>query len=173
MVGLSKEQKCAISVLEQHKPNILHHTLLKNAQHISCKTLALLPTGFVATSCTPIEKTCLPREQTWCWNQSNTKVEVILSDGTPVVFRKISPKKIDSRIVTPSYKLWIFQLQQTSDSPRLDFIWCEKGYDSVRTTTRSVDTEIGPVFPDQLSLEVLSFLRPFVEPEVAKAFGWD
>ena len=164
--SLTKEQKKAIATLLGY---IVHfHALRANAAAIR-RDEPMLQTGFIATSYFPFLKTNLPRvPRNWVWNQSNAKVLVELNDKSVVTFRKVSPKKKNSvQEKAPSYKVWLFQVEYKTKQDEY-YLWCEKG----RELGEGVDTEIGTVFPQDVSTESLSFLRVFVEDSTAVELGW-
>ena len=132
---------------------------------------ALLNTDFRAISVIPFDKTSLPRESHWSWNQSNAKICVRGDDGSLVTFRKISPRKRYSNLTAPNFKIWLFHVQKMSDmiSQELHFLWCEKGTAPI---TNGIHTEIGLVFPEQLTLNSFAFLAPFVDSSLATELGW-
>ena len=167
---MSREQKVAFSILHQHWQNFDGLTQLGSNMK---RTAPLLHTNFVASSYYPIEKTNIPCEPYWCWNQSNAKVVVQVDAFTTVTFRKVSTKKKSSSCLpAPSYKIWLFEID-SSAAPSQYFLWCEKGTLNVETSPRAgVKTEIGTIFPEALSIQSFAFLRPFVEEQVADEFGW-
>ena len=138
-----------------------------NAQEIK-KDAPLLRSGFFAYSNVPFQKTNIPHEQHWAWNQSNAKISVPLHDDKVLTFRKISPRKRYNDNPAPYFKVWLYQVQNP-DSTDDYLLWCEKGDDLPST---GVKTEIGFIFPEQLTTASLSFLKPFVDTETAIELGW-
>ena len=169
---LTPEQKNAYATFMQYKLKL--HSLLHLSAMIN-KDKTLLPTNFVAASYKPFLKANLPREQHWTWNQSNAKVSVRVDDTTLVTFRKINPKKRNGASKAPSFKVWLYQIHTEYDSDQY-FLWCEKGVDTALFTLPSnfngVSTEIGTIFPQQISIESLSFLHPFTDTQTAIELGW-
>ena len=163
---LTREQRNALKVLVENLPNM--QTYIPNSDQLQ-KYGPLLKTNFMAASMTPINKTTLPRQQHWSWNQSNAKVIFDISENTTVTFRKMSTKSNVNSTNTPSCKLWMFEVQSKWQEP-IFFLWCEKGADEEPI---GIDTEIGRIYPERISTESLSFLKPFVEEGVAEQLGWE
>ena len=172
--GLAREQQKALKIFVQYRPKL--HSLLHNATHVN-RTSPLLNTNFVASSFKSFQKAKLPREQHWVWNQSNAKVSVRIDSQTVLTFRKISPRKRAGVAAAPSFKIWLFHIQNAAQVDQY-FLWCEKGEDVLPTPqpmispTHGISTEIGTIFPQQLSMDSFSFLEPFVDPQTAREFGW-
>ena len=164
MTELAREQKEALNQFI-HLSNRFRYV----QSNISRKQ-GLLPSGFVLASCSPTKLCEIPREKTWIWNQSNKKITVRLDAFTLVTLRKISPRKKYSNLVAPSFKIWLFHQQTTNQEDRY-YMWCEKGVEEYKTPT-GVYTEIGTVYPHQLTIESLSFLKPFAETKLAEELGW-
>ena len=168
-VPLTKEQKLAISVLQQHSQHF--EKLLDNTQFLK-KNGPLLKTNFMAASHFRFKKATFPAQYFWFWNQSNTKIQVKLDAVTTVTFRKFSTnKKASSTVVAPSFKIWLFEVDWRTSAPRF-FLWCEKGVAEQEQSTQGVLTDIGMIFPETLSVSALAFLRPFVAENVADELGW-
>src|SRR3990167_7539592 len=168
MTQMTKEQQKALAVLLKNLPNF--HSFTHNCYRIN-KTGALLPTNFIAASYEPISKTSIPRENFWSWNQSNAKIIVKAGQQTTITFRKISTKKdVNCSANAPSCKIWLYEVASLWGLPQY-FLWCERGASpsmlSSSSNVKGIKTEIGTIFPDQLSTESLSFLRPFVDDELA------
>src|SRR3990167_8735151 len=100
------------------------------------KNSPLLPSGFVAHSHIPFDKTKIPREKFWAWNQSNRKKTVQLTSSMVVTFRKITPRKRYSDQTAPKFKIWVYHCQSLN-SPDQYYLWCEKGAGG------GIETEIG------------------------------
>ena len=164
-IRLSKEQENALETFRQYLPRLpdiaSKGVLLK-------KSGPALQTGFVAANTVPFKKTKLPRESHWAWNQSNAKISVRLNCGTLVTFRKISPRKRLSA-KAPFYKIWLYHIHNEKD---LYFLWCEKGEENKENQITGVMTEIGEIYPQELSLSAFSFLRPFLDADTATSLGW-
>ena len=164
---LSREQQRAFAVFLQYRAK------LHNLVHLSCKVrpkAPLLPTDFIASSYQEFQKANLPREDYWTWNQSNAKVMIKVDAQCTVTLRKVSPIKLGLECA-PSYKIWLYNVCALS-SPDQFFLWCEKGEDEIEVTSNGINTEIGTIFPHQVSLDQLSFLHPFVDKQTAIEFGW-
>src|SRR3990167_826981 len=160
--ALTKEQKVAYSVLQQNWQNI--DKLLMGSQTLK-RNGPLLKTNFVGFSFYPIEKTTIPVDNYWCWNQSNAKVSVQIDMFTTITFRKVSTKKkSSSTLPAPSFKIWLFEIESMISASKY-FIWCEKGVTEQMDYIphKGVYTEIGTIFPEALNINNFSFLRPFVE----------
>ena len=166
MVNLSREQLRAfnsyLSISKEHFP------ILQASCYQLTKCGALLPTDFRAGSLFPFEKTSLPREPHWAWNQSNAKVCVRGTNNELVTFIKITPRRRFLDLLAPNFKIWLFHAHYPSQD--LYFLWCEKGL--VPPMENGISTEIGMVFPEELTLGSLAFLAPFVDPLVARELGW-
>ena|SRR3990167_8729419 len=164
MADLSREQNRALTVFLDNC-----HSLSSYQDNLSRlkKNGAPLPTGFKAYSKQPFAKTKIPREKPWVWNQSNSKVSFNLPDGYVVTFRKISPRKKFQDLKAPSYKIWMYHIfNVTKGHTNEYFMWCERGCEGVAT-------EIGVIFPQELTTDALSFLTVFIEcPKVKKELGW-
>ena|SRR3990167_5071692 len=172
--ALSPEQQNAFQIYVEHRDKL--HTLLHFTTYIK-NTPSLLPSNFVAASYYPYKKSKLPREPHWAWNQSNAKVTV-KDDDEIITMRKISPRKKSGVAVAPSFKIWLFQIQQPT-LPEQFFLWCEKGVEGETPTTNittngneGITTEIGVIYPNQISVDSLSFLAPFIDEKCAEEFGW-
>lgn len=167
---LSREQEKAMNTFLQYKSKL--QDLVKSDYQFK-KNANLIETGFVIASYTPFRKSKLPREKHWAWNQSNAKITVKLPDNMVVTFRKISPRRRLPQ-PTPSYKIWLYHLQE----PELYFLWCEKGaqkkvnLNAVCALDEGIDTEIGIIYPQCISVSSLSFLSPYVDEKVAQELGW-
>ena len=174
---LSKEQENALVSLRQHLP-ILQELL--NKVVTLKKSGSLIKTGYVAASTVPFKKIKLPRESHWAWNQSNAKISVRLNCGTLVTYCKISPRKrLNEK--APFFKIWLYHLHAEKD---VYFLWCEKGEEGVEIRKAAVEdyqvggmagvmTEIGEIYPQELSLSAFSFLRPFLDDDTAATYlGW-
>ena len=174
---LTKEQRIALSVLQKHYSQI--HQLIRLSKTLQ-KDQPLLRTNFVHASHHNISPAELPRESDWCWNQSNAKIRMELSPAVTVTMRKISPRNRNTKyhpILLPQFKVWIFAIESLT-SPDIHFLWVEKGVDtSVPVETMQefcggIETPIGTVHPERLSLHSLSFLVSFIDNKVAAELGW-
>ena len=165
---MSKEQQKALTVVLQ---NLNHmESKLKYSECIR-KNGALLPTDFMAASREPILKTNIPRESYWSWNQSNARISYHVNERTTITFRKVSTKKdVEYLSNVPSGKIWLYDIS-TMWEPTYYFLWCERGVTPTGSHS-GIKTEIGVIFPDQLSAQCLSFLRPYVDEELAVELGW-
>lgn len=164
--SLSPEQEKAVFTFLHHKDNL--HRLLHNASRLAPNG-ELLPSNFVAASFKPLTKCILPRGPNWCWNQSNAKVTIKLDQKTTVTIRKVSTRKRFGDEKPPSFKLWLYHIHT---QPEQYFLWSEKGASQSLVVHKGFDTAIGTIFPQELSIESLSFLSPFVDEETARELGW-
>ena|SRR3990167_1340449 len=161
MHQLSREQTVAINVFLAQKPHI--PSLLMKGGDISYYT------GFMAARYSEYKLAQLPAGKHWTWNQSNARVAVQIDPNTLVVLKKVSPRlRIpNSGHQVPSYKVWIVWVKCATYE--YYFLWCEKGDEPGKVC---VETEIGPVYPEQISVESLSFLLPFIDDKSARELGW-
>ena|SRR3990167_8845883 len=157
--NLSREQSIAIQKYKENRDRFYraldHPFLCKKKQ-------PLLDTDFIAASRQPFKKSKLPREDGWCWNQSNAKATVIV-DGELIDFRKISPRKKTKSAKAPFFKIWLYHSVHND----FHFLWCEKGEDKA-----GINTEIGRIFPHQIELNNLAFLKPFIDEQIALELNW-
>ena len=177
MNKLSREQARAF---EQYQTLLGYNfaSLQENCQFLK-RSFDLLQAGFVAGSDVSFAITKIPKENHWCWNQSNAKITMRVNNETLVTFRKLSPRRryfVDATI--PHYKIWIFHTQSNIENERY-YLWCETGVnsgkelESQRIPKRNgTETEIGLIYPELLTVESLSFLKPFIERDIAKELGW-
>lgn|SRR3990167_1444012 len=170
---LTREQRTALCKCLENIKNA--EELFKQNDGLTRRS-ALLPTNFMAFSKVPISKMQIPHETSWSWNQSNTKVVVKLEEVL-VTFRKISPRRLGnaSSNKSPSYKVWLYQLDFVGEDKCLYALWCEKGVEQEEESSiesQGINTPIGTIYPDKISLQSLSFLRPYVAEETAAELGW-
>ena len=158
---LTKEQIRALNIYEFNKDKFKQ--LLNSNPNNIYKSNSLLTTNFIAASRSAFVKSKLPRESTWSWNQSNSKATVNIG-GELLSLRKISPRNrvSGSNEKLPPFKIWLYH--EVSDDTH--YLWCEKGEEL------GVETEIGRIYPNEVSLSMLSFLSSFVDTETAKELGW-
>ena len=161
MQKLTREQSRAFEVLQSNL-EVLEKSI-DNCSRLKKKG-SLLETDFKAYSTTPFKKTKIPREKHWSWNQSNAKVCVIQpeADGGVITLRKITPRKKYQDRPVPKFKIWLYHIS-TSNS---HFLWCEQGVNA------GVITAIGIIFPENVTVESLSFLSIYVNEETAVDLGW-
>ena len=157
--NLSREQSVAIQKFKENKERF--YGALE--RQFSCKKKhPLLETDFIAACHQPFKKAKLPREEGWCWNQSNAKAAVMV-EGKLINFRKISPRKKSKSGKAPFFKIWLYH----SVHEDLHFLWCEKGEDRA-----GINTEIGRIFPHRIELKNLAFLKPFMDEKIAVELNW-
>ena len=160
---LSKEQQIAFTQFLKMIEDVEYYYVYAE-KAASCHG-AILPTDFIAASPKPFPKSHIPREGHWIWNQSNSKVSVRLNANSIVTLRKINPRKRSGANHAPSYKVWLYHVQDVC-KPDTHVIWCEKGIES------GIKTPIGLIFPDQLCIKDFAFLHPYVDTKLAHEFGW-
>lgn len=151
--GLTNEQRNALRVLESVFP-------LEEENITDVPPLAQLCTrGSIHYIEGHLSTMNLPRGDDWLWNQSRPKHETQDTEmNIKVSFFKLNTRKSRStRNIQnpPPIKIWIFLLD--TGEKLCSVIWCERGYDNSR---------------EELSLEQLQFLSPFVTEEVAISLGW-
>mmetsp|Transcript_51 Transcript_51/g.79 ORF Transcript_51/g.79 Transcript_51/m.79 type:complete len:180 (+) Transcript_51:233-772(+) len=114
----------------------------------------------------------LPHELHWVWHQSKSKETVITRVGE-IILTKLSPRKLAGVEQCPSYKLWICEILN-SVTP-LFFIWCEKGKPDIFSPPPMIKpkrTSPRREGGDPIAIEDLAFLRDFIDPTLARQFGW-
>lgn len=132
-----------------------------------------------------INRRTLPHETHWAWNQSKSKVQFSMEDGTQVKFAKLNPRRVKSNnIGLPSYKLWVFEVEspKITSSNSIFFLWCEKGKASSDAEPPLVqETSRGHKKPklqepqqstEEISVAQFAFLADFIDPEIASQLGW-
>src|SRR3990167_1145243 len=160
--ALPKEQLKALAIFKKYRSQFQNLAVFEQIAH-----RRFLPTNFVATSWHPFDKSHLPKEATWDWAQSNSRVRIAIDEQTTVTFRKLNPRRKTNGINPPSYKVWLYEISVNGEKDRY-FLWCEKGSGSLE----AIVTEIGYIFPQSLSIIDFSFLAPFVDRQTALEFGW-
>lgn len=125
----------------------------------------ILHTDFLAFYNQPFQ---LPPQKTWTWNQSCGKNTFTLrtDDEIEVVMYKMNSRKKRNVASIPSYKVWLFQFGKKGNRPHLYAIWCEKGYPD------KLDGVLSLPSSEDLSLQDFSFLKQFVNQDLAREFGW-
>ncbi len=121
----TREQSDAFRVLEANI-NCFHDL---RVDQITEKPLL---TGYMGFFTVKIDKSNLPRENSWNWNQSNKKIEKLygLSNRTRVVLQKFNArsKNSDTRR-SAGQKLWLYTIFNTENNKFVaSFVWCEKGH---------------------------------------------
>ena len=162
MSRLTREQSNAIQVFISQRPYL--------DQLFQQKDEIVFETGFVAARYAEYRLSQLPSGKHWAWNQSNARVVVQVDDHTQLILKKVSPRVrlANSGHPVPSLKLWISWIKSTHNQDYY-FLWVEKGEEPGKNC---IETEIGPVYPGQISIESLSFLMPFVDSNTARELGW-
>lgn len=162
---LSKEQKKAFETIEKHFAEFNDH---KDNAALLESNGPLLKTDFIASSSSPFDKTKIPRQKHWTWNQSNTKTTAKLGEDTTVTFRKISPRKKYLDLTAPKLKIWLYHITSETKEDSY-FLWCEKGSNE---QSAGINTEIGVIFPQDVTTESLAFLSQFTDSVTAHELGW-
>ena len=122
-----------------------------------------------------IGRKSLPRDVHWVWNQSKSQKTIKLN-GSDVTLYKLNPRKNskDPNLRYPAYKLWVFTIKAPSGdvADNINFLWCEKGRTSMSAPEPlvPVQTPIGRIHPEEISLNQLVFLKEFMEPASAQYF---
>ena|SRR3990167_2951782 len=99
----------------------------------------------------------------WRWNQSISNVAFWLNAGTKVFIYKLNSRKKKGASDIPSFKTWMYRIHfNNSERPAYYGVWCEKG------------TELPAAFiePSTITLADLSFLKPFINEDLAADFNW-
>ena len=164
MQTITKEQRRALEVVCENIPHL--HSLQVHYDRVRGDA-PLLSTNFVAASIIPFFNVNLPHCLNWFWNQSNAKITVVIDDTTTILLKKICTKRFNSQVpLPPSHKIWIYEIER-KDTETWFFLWCEKGVEG------GIETEIGTIFPESISLASLAFLSPFLtDKTIAKELGW-
>ena len=164
---LKREYQRALSVYQNNRHQL--HLVEQNVKLLRANG-PLLPTDFIAASRIPFDKNNLPKETHWEWAQSSSRVLVYLDECTFVTFWKVNTRKKnlpESKLrKPPSLKVWLYEIHSSKEVDQY-FVWCEKGHEA-----RGIDTEIGYIFPDKLSISDLSFLAHYVDVSTACELGW-
>ena len=179
MQKLTREQKNAIQVYLSYEYSLDQLLPFTEMLH---KDSRLLPTNFVAFSYLPIQKSSIPKENSWSWNQSNVKITTAINEYTTLTLKKVSPRKLAGGSgCNPSFKIWLYEIIKNNN--KLYFIWCEKGHilgsashtdPLVAKLEDGLLTPIGTIFPHKLSLQSFSFLKDFVEDRnLVTELGWN
>ena len=175
---LSREQRKAVVHFFQYFPVL--DDLIQKSPQIN-KSTQLFQTNYVSASMHPYQISRLPREPHWTWNQSNAKI-VYQDSNVHVTFKKISPRLRNPEENAPSYKMWLYEIQVPGKMEKY-FLWCEKGIETTQNQKvtkkndhsvmmEGIETEIGTIFPQQISIQSLSFLAPYADPATAIELGW-
>jgi hypothetical protein len=174
-VKLTPEQSRAYRVFQESVPHygelVVPHITLN---HITVQNSRV----FVKEK---IARKSLPHENHWVWNQSKPQQCVEYSKEYSVIMYKLNPRKnaaCNAQHRCPAYKLWVFILRpvqaNSASSTPMNFLWCEKGKDTANSPAPLVplNTAIGRINPEEISLTELSFLKDFMDRDVATQFGW-
>merc|ERR1711939_309455 len=132
-----------------------------------------------------LKTSSLPTKPGWIWNQSRSR-KTVHQFGWEICFYKANVRQAKySPVTPPSFKVWIFLVKSYAD--QFSFLWCEKGcqpapsFEEIpcprailpKPGSRSCN-EFTPYHPDVVSvtLQDLSFLKPYVSHHTAQAFAW-
>merc|ERR1711879_212482 len=123
-----------------------------------------------------VNRKTLPHEKSWLWNQSKSKTVVPLNETESVTIAKFNPRKHPRTTIKsqPAYKLWVCQITSPNELyQNLHFLWIEKGKESEAAAPPLVKTVKQPKKKScTLKLSEFSFLREFMDPQVACQLGW-
>src|SRR3990167_8190809 len=185
--NLTPEQRKAIKVLQEILPFYPQYLCDDITKRDICYT------DFKAFTTQKISYSDLHHGVNWTWNQSNAKKKVLLYNDHYVMVQKFNTRKRTKNIPSNGivFKLWIFTIYRSFDNSFVGiFIWCEKGMPPINYSS---DEIIGYCFPDldvddlvnissndqllktsvdNITLDDLEFLRPFVDAQTAASFGW-
>lgn len=153
--SLTPEQTRALSVLEDALP-VIKTTSVPCVPPLEETTISdnrLFILQNISTS-------SLPRGDTWLWNQSRARQKITdFTKNIFVSFYKLNTRSAKHvRVDPPNYKMWVFNLSIQPYNKQLTFLWCERG-------------QVRPPI-DELNLEDLDFLAPFLVVSQAEEFGW-
>ena len=121
----------------------------------------------------------LPKSDQYTWNKSSGEISLPIGSTGQIRFQKMNAKKKKSCQHLPAYKVWLYSISAGDDSPHLFAFWCERGHSSEHEYQNGIAHSHAPCQKNsmefdsaELRLEDLSFLRRFVDPAVAREFGW-
>ena len=160
---LSKEQQKALGIFQKY---LAHIDYLMPLGEFLTMQHPILPTNYFAFSTSPFEKAQLPKDESWEWAQSNSRVTVTLGDML-ITFRKLNTRRKCPNIRPPPLKIWLFEASSKRNN-EIYFLWCEKGIGN----SEGIFTEIGLIYPQFLRVEDFSFLRSFTDNTIANDLGW-
>ena len=154
--GLTPEQQKAIAKLEECFPKVDQYVIprLQPSVDVLCVTDKIM---YVPDM---INTADLPRTKTWLWNQSRGRQPLrSYNNDISLSFYKVTTRKAKNcNLTPPPCKLWVFNINRASDNKVLSIIWCERGLDYHCI--------------DDITVEELSFLKPFIDEKCAQEFGW-
>lgn len=181
---LRKEERIAIDKLE----SLFENRFARNTIRL---TLTDIETDFTFFTNQQLKTSLLPKGRGWIWNQSRSRKTVQLR-GYEICFYKVNARIIKySPYTAPSYKVWIYHIKHGIE--QFSFFWCEKGNDEASAVIQNDPFQLlsipssKPQFrassspekfePDYnrvvpVTLEELSFLKPYVSSNTASVFGW-
>merc|ERR1711907_159590 len=183
--NLRKEERNALGVLYRN----MDRAHIRENSRI---TLQHIQTNNSFFSDNQLKTSFLPTRPGWVWNQSRSR-KTVHQFGWEICFYKANVRQAKySPISPPSCKVWIFHIKSCSES--FCFLWCEKGiptsssstfkpeFNSFTTTKthhrpgniHACDFELFQIdeFIVPVTLQDLSFLKPFVSSSSACAFEW-
>ena len=178
---LTPEQERTLRVFNNNYPNLKHSEIFHvgdvNLDQITITNSKIFVEG-------KISRKTLPHETHWLWNQSKSKVVVTLNHHESVVITKFNPRRLPkSMLAHPSFKLWACEINSPRVHSQISLVWCEKGKETPWSPAPLVRSPVSPPQPisspsinqedpDMVLLSDLSFLRDFIDPNVAVQFGW-
>merc|ERR1719262_669932 len=173
---ITPEQQRAIQVLLLNLPHWKEYYQPEVGSEFA--QIPMFASNFMAFSTEPFRK--LPHDDTWIWNQSNAKVTTELDQYHECTLQKMNTRNKKNQ---PShlYFLWcekgVSQKQQMAPIISQNDLQCIDNY-TVYPQTQYVEytKSSHEYYPTQESFDItlddLSFLRPFMDQEVASEFGW-
>ena len=102
----------------------------------------------------------IPTGQYWRWNQAKSRQTVHLPLGVVTFYKLTARKSKKALFEAPKCKLWKFEISPHNGKP-FYVLWCEKS--STDVSSLACDSEA----KSEITLQDLSFLKPFMEPELA------
>ena len=178
MNKLSREKQRAFKVYLSNR--YLNHPVVPASEFYKTYD-EMFPSNFLAFCTEDIKISKLPREKVWSWNQSSAKFTLQVDVDTWVSVKKLCPRsrsQVKVPAYIPSFKLWTYHIT-SREHPDVYFIWVEKGKDDDmepnygNSLSYGVQTAIGTVFPESISISSLAFLSPFTDPQTARELGWN
>mmetsp|Transcript_19437 Transcript_19437/g.24558 ORF Transcript_19437/g.24558 Transcript_19437/m.24558 type:complete len:171 (-) Transcript_19437:77-589(-) len=164
----SPEKERALAILTEHLPTW-------DSLFIAAPPTKLFTTGTIYFSNVSLSKLPTDDTDTWVWNQSNRNVTVALNQVQEVTLQKMNTRRRRGcQEAPPSYKVWLYSIGDLGHPPHLFGLWCEKG---INPCDRAQAEKNNP--PQQTRkqssefLNSLSFLKSFVDSDVAHELGWN
>merc|ERR1712137_89634 len=105
----------------------LHHIERRKRSRVD---ESVYQTDRIQIFCPPVSLPDIPREEHWKWNQTKSRVEVLLPGfELPALLLKLTARKRGHfSLPVPSYKLWLCTIPECESLPEaITVSWCEKG----------------------------------------------